>query len=95
MSGTRSALAKKRQTTNNSLPAHVQGMLNQEERLLQRTLDHLNKETKNTIRMIDQEQQVLATKLKLLEQRLEQSRQQSEALLHNSSRNKKMRYERQ
>ena len=66
----------------NNLPAHVQGMLNQEERLLQQKLDHLTRETANTIRTISQEQQVTASKLKTLQHRLSQSQKRSQAVLY-------------
>lgn len=69
----------KRQTT---LPAHVQGKLKQEERLLEQALDHLNRETANTIRLICQEQQLLTTKLKTMENKLTLAKERSRALLH-------------
>lgn len=63
------------------LSPHVQGLLNQEERLLKQTLDHITRETLNTIRCITQEQQVISTKLKLLERRLAASQQRSQSVL--------------
>ena len=64
------------------LPSHVQGMLNQEKRVLKQTLDHLERESCNKIRTISQEHQVLSNNLKLLEQRLAASQKQSRAVLH-------------
>ena len=63
------------------LSPHVQGLLNQEDRLLKQTLDHITRETLNTIRCITQEQQVISTKLKLLERRLAASQQRSRSVL--------------
>lgn len=64
------------------LPSHVQGILNQERRVLKQTLDQLERESCNKIRTISQEHQVLSNNLKLLEQRLATSQKQSRAVLH-------------
>lgn len=75
-----SARAKSKRQSN--LPAYVQGKLKQEERMLEQTLDHLVRETANTIRTISQEQQVMSSKLKVMENRLVQSQLRSKAILH-------------
>lgn len=67
---------------------HVQGMLQQEDRLLKQTLDHLTRESTNNIRIITQEQQVIIAKLKLLEQRLAASQQRSLQALEQEERKK-------
>ena len=74
--------AKSRSKRQTNLPAYVQGKLKQEERLLEQTLDHLSRETANTIRTISQEQQVMSSKLKIMECRLVQSQNRSQAILH-------------
>ena len=75
-------MAGKRQKVQRvGLSPHVQGLLNQEERLLKQTLDHITRETSNTIQCITQEQQVISTKLKLLERRLAASQQRSRSVL--------------
>jgi flagellar capping protein FliD len=76
-------VVKKKRAPGN-LPAHVQGMIKQEERLLQQTLDQLTKKTTNRIRTITQEQNLLSAQLKVMEQRLHQSQKQSE-IVHNFS----------
>lgn len=72
------AMASKRRSARqlHSHP-HVQGMLEQEDRLLKQALDHLARQSANNIRIITREQQVITAKLKLLEQRLAASRQRS------------------
>ena len=61
------------------LPSHVQNSLNKEERMLHQTLGDIDRETKHRLKCISQDQQVAATKLKILEKRLliSQSRSQS------------------
>uniref|UniRef100_A0A1X7VAR8 Uncharacterized protein n=1 Tax=Amphimedon queenslandica TaxID=400682 RepID=A0A1X7VAR8_AMPQE len=74
--------ARTRSKRQSNLPAYVQGKLKQEERMLEQTLDHLVRETANTIRTISQEQQVMSSKLKVMENRLVQSQIRSNAILH-------------
>lgn len=52
------------------LPSHVQNSLNKEERMLHQTLGDIDRETKHRLKCISQDQQVAATKLKILERRL-------------------------
>ena len=59
------------------LPPHVQNTMNKEDRLLQQTLDDLKIETKHLFKCISQDQQVAATKLRILEKRLEMSKARS------------------
>lgn len=77
---------KRRPIQHLNFPQHVQGMLDQEERLLKQTLDSLTRETTNTIRIITREQQVIATKLKTLEQRLAASQMRSQQALEECKR---------
>ena len=64
------------------LPPHVQGILNQEKRLLQQTLEHLDREAAYNIRTVGQEQQVIAKSLQVLQTRLEMSKKRSQAVLN-------------
>ena len=59
------------------LPSHVQNSLNKEERMLHQTLGDIDRETKHRLKCISQDQQVAATKLKLLERRLLMSQARS------------------
>lgn len=77
---------KRRPIQHLNFPQHVQGMLDQEERLLKQTLDSLTRETTNTIRIITREQQVIAAKLKTLEQRLAASQMRSQQALEECKR---------
>lgn len=64
------------------LPSHVQTNLNKEERLLQRNLSDLDKETKHRMRCIIQDQQVAAAKLRILQTRLLASQRKFHALIY-------------
>ena len=64
------------------LPSHVQTSLNKEERLLQRNLNDLEKETRHKMRCIVQDQQVAGTKLRSLQSRLLASQKKFHALIH-------------
>lgn len=64
------------------LPSHVQTNINKEERLLQRNLVELDKETRQRMRCILQDQKVAGTKLKSLETRLLASQEKFHALIH-------------
>jgi len=66
------------------LPSHVQTNINKEERLLQRNLVELDKETRHRMRCIVQDQKVAGSKLKSLEARLLASQQKFHALIHQS-----------
>ena len=59
------------------LPSHVQNSLNKEERMLHQTLGDIDRETKHRLKCISQDQQVAATKLKILEKRLLMSQARS------------------
>ena len=59
------------------LPSHVQNSLNKEERMLHQTLGDIDRETKHRLKCISQDQQVAATKLKILERRLLMSQARS------------------
>ena len=59
------------------LPSHIQNSLNKEERMLQQTLGDIDRETKHKLKCISQDQQVAATKLKILERRLLMSQARS------------------
>lgn len=59
------------------LPSHVQNSLNKEERMLHQALGDIDRETKHRLKCISQDQQVAATKLKLLERRLQVSQSRS------------------
>lgn len=61
-----------------NFPQHVLGMLDQEERLLQQTLENISRESSNKIRMITREQQVITNKLKSMELRLAASQLRSQ-----------------
>ena len=69
--------SKRRSARQLNTHPHVQGMLEQEDRLLKQALEHLARQSANNIRIITREQQVITAKLKLLEQRLAASRQRS------------------
>ena len=64
------------------LPSHVQNAMSREERLLQQGLDDLERQTTHAIRCISQDQQVVKTKLRILQKRLavSQARASSQAL---------------
>ena len=64
------------------VPSHVQTTLNKEERLLQRNLVDLEKETRHQMRCIVQDQQVAKTKLRSLQSRLLASQKKFHALIH-------------
>ncbi len=66
------------------LPSHVQTSLNKEERLLQRNLLDLEKETRHNMRCIVQDQQVAGTKLRSLQSRLLASQKKFHALINPS-----------
>lgn len=66
----------------NAIPPHVQGILNQEQRKLQQTLDHLNKEAAYKIRSITQQQQVLQRSMQTLQTKLKISQERSRAVLN-------------
>lgn len=66
----------------NAIPPHVQGILNQEERKLQQTLDHLNREAAYKIRTITQQQQVLQRSMQVLQTKLKVSQLKSQAVLN-------------
>lgn len=63
------------------LPSHVQTNLNKEERLLQRNLLELDKEARQRMRCIVQDQKVAGSKLKSLEMRLLASQQKFHTLI--------------
>lgn len=66
------------------LPSHVQTNINKEERLLQRNLVELDKETRQRMRCIVQDQKVAGTKLKSLESRLLASQEKFHNLIHSN-----------
>lgn len=66
------------------LPSHVQTNINKEERLLQRNLVELDKETRQRMRCIIQDQKVAGTKLKSLETRLTASQEKFHNLIYHS-----------
>jgi hypothetical protein len=67
------------------LPSHVQNSLNKEERMLHQTLGDIDRETKHRLKCISQDQQVAATKLKLLERRLLMSQARSRSAAEGGS----------
>lgn len=86
-SGTMASFKSSRQRkvgTSPQLPSHVQTNINKEERLLQRNLAELDKETRQRMRCIVQGQKVAGTKLKSLEARLLASQEKFHALIHSS-----------
>ncbi len=66
----------------NAIPPHVQGILNQEKRILQHTFEYLEREAAYNIRSITQQQQVVQRGLQVLQTKLEISKQRSMAVLH-------------
>lgn len=64
------------------LPSHVQTNLNKEERLLQRNLVDLDKETRQRMNCIMQDQKIASAKLRSLEARLIASQKKFHALIH-------------
>ena len=71
-----------------NFPQHVLGMLDQEERLLQQTLENISRESSNKIRMISREQQIITNKLKSMELRLAASQLRSQQALEERKRKK-------
>lgn len=67
------------------LPSHVQTNINKEERLLQRNLVELDKETRQRMRCIVQDQKVAGSRLKSLETRLLASQEKFHGLIHDHS----------
>lgn len=63
------------------VPSHVQNTINKDERLLQRKLGDLERETKHRMRCIVQDQQVAAIKLRTLQARLAASQKRSMTFL--------------
>ncbi len=66
----------------NVVPPHVQGILNQEKRVLEQTLEYLDREAAYNIRTVSQQQQVLQRSLQLLQIRLKISQERSQAVLN-------------
>ena len=64
------------------LPSHVQTNLNKEERLLQRNLVDLDKETRQRMNCLMQDQKIASAKLRSLEARLLASQKKFHALIH-------------
>lgn len=69
------------------LPSHVQTNLNKEARLLQRNLVDLEKETRQRMRCIAQDQQIASTKLRSLQIRLQASQKKFHSLIHHEEEN--------
>ena len=63
------------------IPSHIQNNINKEERLMQRNLSDLERETKHRMRSIECDQQVARTKLRNLQVRLIASKKRSQSLL--------------
>ena len=76
------------------LPSHVQNSLNKEERMLHQTLGDIDRETKHRLKCISQDQQVAATKLKILERRLLMSQARSRSAAQAGCSAERMRLER-
>lgn len=78
---------QKKQGMKMQLPSHVQININKEERLMQRNLGELERETRYRMRCIMQDQQVAWTKLHILQSRISATQKRSQVFASKQNEN--------